>query len=154
MKRHAARLWIVRSSLVAYGSVFIFFGLAPAIGYPLSYADAMNVLKIIVPIFASYLGGAVIFLGAGGADNQNDSPNELLGLLLKWPMAVFAIGMVALLLAFPLSNGGSFNGTGMTPDTLSLFVSLLMGLLAATTGAVSSLLFKVGDPDQSPHAAG
>jgi hypothetical protein len=138
-----ARLWIIRASLVSYGCAFVFFVLAPAIGYPLYYADAINVLKIIIPIFASYLGAAVLFLGTGENVEVEEQPNAMLGLLVRWPVIIFSLGMVALLVGFPLSNGGKFSGSGMTPNTLSLLVSILTGLLAATTGAISSFLFKV-----------
>jgi tetratricopeptide (TPR) repeat protein len=65
------------------------------------------------------------------------------GKLVKWPIVVFAICMIVVLAAFPLSNRSEFTGTGMTPNVLSLLVSLLASLLAATTGAISSFLFKV-----------
>jgi len=138
-----ARLWIIKASLVSYGCAFVFFVLAPAVGYPLYYADAINVLKIIIPIFASYLGAAVLFLGTGEAVDLDERPSAMLGLLVKWPVIIFSLGMAALLVSFPLSNGGKFTGSGMTPNTLSLLVSILTGLLAATTGAISSFLFKV-----------
>ena len=138
-----ARLWIIKASLVAYSSIFVFFVLAPALGYPITYADAINILKIIVPIFASYLGAAVLFIGTGGGGETDEAANKMLSLLVKWPIVIFGVGMVALLVGFPLSNRSEYTGSGMTPNTLSLFVSLLTALLAATTGAISSFLFKV-----------
>jgi hypothetical protein len=115
----------------------------------LTYPDAINVLKIIVPIFASYLGSAVLFLGTGGVTVSEELPNNMLSLLVKWPVVVFGLVMAALLIAFPVSNWPTqFTGAGMTPNTLSLLVSLLTALLAATTGAISSFLFKV---EKSPR---
>jgi hypothetical protein len=61
----AARIWIIKSSIVAYGCAFVFFVLAPALGYPLSYSDAINVMKVIVPIFAGYLGIGRLVRGGG-----------------------------------------------------------------------------------------
>jgi hypothetical protein len=138
-----ARLWLIKASLVAYGCAFVFFVLAPAFGYPITYSDAINVLKIILPIFAGYLGAAVLFLGTGGATEAEEPASRMLSLLVKWPIALFGVGMLALIVGFPLSNRSEFTGSGMTPNALSLLISLLTALLAATTGAISSFLFKV-----------
>jgi hypothetical protein len=121
----------------------VFFVLAPALGYPLSYSDAINVMKVIVPIFAGYLGSAVLFVGAGGTSIADEPADKMLSLLVRWPIFVFVVCMAALLVSFPLSNRAGFTGTGMTPNTLSLLVSLLAALLAATTGGISSYLFKI-----------
>jgi hypothetical protein len=138
-----ARLWIVKASLVAYGLSFVFFVLAPALGYPMTYPDAINIVKIIVPVFAGYVGAAAVFVGTDSVVETSEPPNKMLSILVKWPIAVFGLGMVALLVAFFLTNTAQYTGNGMTPNTLSLFVSLLTALLAATTGAISSYLFKV-----------
>jgi hypothetical protein len=138
------RIWITKASLVAYGATFAFFALAPALRYPLTYSDALDILKIIAPIFSSYLGAAVLFVVTGeDSESESDSqPNKMLALVVRWPVAIFGVVLIALLIAFPLSNKWEFTGTGMTPKTLSLFVSLLTAFLAATTGAISSFLFR------------
>jgi hypothetical protein len=115
----------------------------PRLSSVLSYSDAINVMKVIVPIFAGYLGSAVLFVGAGGTSIADEPADKILSLLVRWPVFVFVICMVALLVSFPLSNGAGFTGKGMTPNTLSLLVSLLAALLAATTGGISSYLFKI-----------
>lgn len=150
MTRSSARIWIIEASLVAYAISFVFFVLAPALGYPLGYADSIDVLKVILPVFAGYLGAAVLFLLANPATARNEKPNKMLGLLVRGPVIIFGVGMLALLVAFYLSNKSEFDGSGMTPKTLSLFVSLLAALLAATTGAISSaLLFKLEGPESA-----
>ncbi len=67
----------------------------------------------------------------------------ILRLLVVWPVILFASGMIAILIAFPLSQKTDFSGGGMTPNTLSLLISLLSGVLAITTGAISSYVFGV-----------
>jgi hypothetical protein len=138
-----ARTWIIKASLLVYGCVFVFFVIAPALQYPLKYADAINVMKIIVPIFASYLGAATLFVISGQELEDTEPRSEMLGVLAKWPVVLFGIALVALLVGFLLSNRSEYNGEGMTPNVLSLLVSILSGLLAGTTGAISSYLFKV-----------
>ena len=98
---------------MAYGLAFVFFALAPALGYPLTYADAINVLKIIVPVFAGYLGAAVLFFGSGEPAEASEPPSRMLLLLVRWPVLVFGLGMVALLIGFPLSNRSEYTGSGM-----------------------------------------
>jgi hypothetical protein len=138
-----ARAWIIKASLLAYGCVFVFFVVAPTLRYPLKYADAINIMKIVAPIFASYLGAATLFVVSGQESEDTEPRSEMLGILAKWPVILFGIGFVSLLIGFVLSNSSEYNGEGMTPNVLSLLVSILSGLLAGTTGAISSYLFKV-----------
>src|SRR4051794_26107909 len=112
----AARIWLIKASLAAYGACFVFFVLAPALGYPLDYSEAIDVLKVIVPVFAGYLGAAVAFLVGKPRPEAAEVQDQMLSWLVRGPLAVFAVGMIALLIGFPLSNRGEFNGAGMTPD--------------------------------------
>jgi hypothetical protein len=84
-----------------------------------------------------------LFVGAGGTSIADEPADRMLSPLVRWPIFVFVVCMAALLVSFPLSNRTGFTGTGMTPNTLSLLVSLLAALLAATTGGISSYLFKI-----------
>jgi Na+/citrate or Na+/malate symporter len=138
-----ARIWLIKASLAAFGCAFVFFVTAPALGYPLSYPDSINVMKIILPIFAGQIGAAAIFLSSKEIIREDDAASPILKLLVMGPVLVFAVGMAALLVSFPLSNAETFTGNGMTPNTLSLLVSLLSGVLSGTTGAISSYLFNV-----------
>ena len=90
-----ARTWIIKASLLVYGCVFVFFAVAPALQFPLKYADAINVMKIIVPIFASYLGAATLFVISGQELEDTEPRSEMLGVLAKWPVVLFGIALVA-----------------------------------------------------------
>ena len=124
----------------------MFFAVAPAVGYPLDYGDAINLLKILAPIFSGYLGSAVVFFSVRGDRGVEEPSSKMLELLAKWPVYVFGVGIISVLAAFPISHIREFDGKGMTPNVLSLLVSLLTALLAATTGAISAYLFKVNLP--------
>jgi hypothetical protein len=141
-----ARTWIIKASLVSFGCVFVFFVVAPAIGYPLRYSDAINVMKILIPIFSSYLGAAASYVISGSSNTDDETSIAILRLLVVWPIILFAICMIAILVAFPISQNGEFSGNGMTPNTLSLLVSLLSAVLATTTGAINSYLFVIKKP--------
>ena len=59
------REWLVLSSLLLTGTglvFFVFFSLAPALGFPLEYRQSLRVLEIIFPVFAGYLGSTTLFV--------------------------------------------------------------------------------------------
>src|SRR4051794_24139853 len=124
MTAEEARLWIIKASLIIHACAFVFFALAPALGYPLYYPDAINILKIILPIFASYVGAATLFLISGQQAEaaSTETRSHMLGVLVRWPISIFGIGLLAILISFPLSQRAEFTDNGMTPNTLSLLV--------------------------------
>ena len=144
MTLRAARIWLIKWSIAITGALFLFFAAAPAIRYPLKYEDAFDILKIIVPLFVGYLSsGARYVVGQPNDEGDQLAPNhELLTVLLKWPIWIFCACSIVLLSAFGYSNSGRFTGDGMTPKTLSLFVSALLSVLAATTSMISVQLFR------------
>src|SRR5262249_42756146 len=140
MTLRSARIWLIKWSIAITGCLFLFFATAPAIArYPLKYDDAFDILKIIVPVFVGYLAsGARYVTGQATDDSDEPAPNsELLAVLLKWPIWVFCVCTVVLLSAFAYSHSRAFTGDGMTPKTLSLYVSALLSILAATTSVIS-----------------
>ena len=50
-----ARRWIIVASLVIAGAAFSFFVIAPVLGYPLRFSQAMSILQIVFPVFLGYL---------------------------------------------------------------------------------------------------
>jgi len=146
MTPEQARTWIIKYTIVLYVAFSIFFLLAPAVGYPLSYPDSINILKILLPMLLGYIGAAAHFILRPVLQDDDELPESrkrMLSIIVRWPLIGFLLIMVAILFAFWQSNKGqNFTGEGMTPNTLSLIVSIICGLLAATTGAASSYLFQ------------
>ena len=152
MTLELARVWLVKVSLTATGLIFLFFSVAPAIGYPLAWADALRVLEIVLPTFVGYLGLATQFVMSRPAPDEErmGRDGEMLGLLVRGPLIVFVIASVGAITAFGLSNGRHAQpGTGMSVDLLAAITSIGLGLLTVTTSVVVARVFAV-KPDEKP----
>src|SRR5262249_2871463 len=136
-----ARKWLITSSLAITGVQMVFLLVAPVIGFPLPYPKNLDLLQIVSPVFLGYLGSASHFIF------QNAVPsvpvqNQYLGLLVKGPLVIYILAAGGSLGAFGYSNRvGSGIGAGMSIDNLGTALSLSLGVLAVTTGVVSSYLF-------------
>ena len=140
-----ARKLLIVASLTASAASFCFFVLAPVLGYPLRYAQAQTVLQIVLPVFLGYLGAAsqFVFKTKPGADDAVEA-HPLMLVLIRGPIAIFALMMVVLVVAFGYSNrAAALPGDGMTAELLSAGVTTAIGLLAVTTHAVVAYLFAV-----------
>jgi hypothetical protein len=148
MTINEARRFIITASLIATGATFVFFLVAPAVGYPLTWVDVPRVFEIILPVFLGYLGSATHFLFRARQDTKDiqlRDPGGMFGLLIRGPLAVFGVGIIALLFAFGYVNRiGAPNGSGMGVDELSHSLTALVGLLAVTTNAAVGYLFSLG----------
>ncbi len=148
MDSNTARIWLVYASLIIILSQFLFFILAPPLGYPLTYDQSFRLLEIVLPVFLGYLGAATHFLFAKGQSQKAQAlaPSRFLGLLVRGPVVVFAVASVGALVAFCLSNQGSgAPGEGMSVDTLAGILTAILGFLAVTTTAVVTHLFSPGE---------
>jgi hypothetical protein len=144
-----ARRFLVIASLFFTGAVFVFFLVAPAVGYPLTWDQSSRIFEIILPVFLGYLGSATHFLFRGG---QNPKPIELkddsgmLGLLIRGPLWVFGIAAIAIVFAFGFTNRAAApSGSGMSVDALAGSFTAVIGLLAVTTNVAVSYLFSIGE---------
>lgn len=143
MSPDQARSWIIKMSLAATGATFVFLIIGPVAGYPLSYDQVPRMLEIILPVFLGYVGTAThFFFHTQGAANPPVVPQTLLALLIKGPVYVFALGTIVLFVAFGLANRQlAPDGSGMSIDQLSGFLTALFGLLAVSTSVAVSYLF-------------
>lgn len=148
MTINSARKWLILGSLVVTAAHFIFFLVAPAIGFPLEYEHAIRLLQISTPVFFGYLGSASRFVF--NANQQSETAhlhvkNPLMGLLIRGPFIIFGLVSVTCLFAFGFSNSThAAPGTGMDVDTLATIITTVLGLLAVTTNVAVSALFAVG----------
>jgi len=72
-----ARRWLILASLIVSGLVFLFVILAPVLGYPLTWDQALRIVELIVPVFFGYLGTGTHFLF--GAGDQPDRAVRVAG---------------------------------------------------------------------------
>jgi hypothetical protein len=142
-----ARRWIVTASLLATGATFVFFAVAPVAGYPLTWDQGKRVFEIVLPVFLGYLGSATHFLFHRRRSHNDvtlDDRSGLVGLLVRGPLAIFGLAVVAVLFAFGLGNRLSAPpGSGMSLDTLAWLLTGLTGLLAVTTNVAVAYLFSI-----------
>jgi hypothetical protein len=147
----SARKWLILSSLIITGGQMVFLLTAPAFSFPLTYPKNLDLLQIVSPVFLGYLGSASHFIF------QNNPPavpvqNQFLGMLIKGPIVIYVFAVAGALASFGYSNRvGAPIGGGMSVDNLATALSLSLGVLAVTTGIISSYLFVA--PDKSPSAS-
>jgi hypothetical protein len=144
-----ARKSIIVTSLVATGLVFVFFLVAPPLGFPLEWDQGQRVIEILLPVFLGYLGTATHFLFHSNKPQvlpTLELQNSLLGLLIKGPIWVFAIACAAILFAFGYSNRSTApSGSGMSIDQLSWAFTAALGILAVTSSVAVAYLFSLGE---------
>lgn len=145
-----ARKWLILASLSMTAVLFVFFLIAPAVGFPLTFPQARGLLEIILPVFLGYLGSASHFIfsqGSGRSGRGADLPREMVTLLIRGPVVVFAAISVCAIGVFGYSNRIEAPvGSGMSLDTLASFLSAALGLLAVTTSVASAYLFANREP--------
>jgi hypothetical protein len=143
-----ARKWLITSSLIITGAQIIFLLVAPVVGFPLPYPKNLALLQVISPVFLGYLGSATHFIFRGVPPTDGVSI-EYLGVLIKGPLIIYVLATVGSLAAFGYSNrADSLVGSGMSVDDLSTALSICLGVLAVTTGVLSSYLFAYKEADK------
>lgn len=149
MTNNGAREYLVLSSLVITGVQSLFLVVAPAIGFPLRYPDNMHMLEIISPVFLGYLGSATHFIFSGNTMHESSKKsNDLLGYIVVGPIVIYGIVTIGAFSAFGfLNRSGSAIGSGMLPENLATALSASLGVLAVTTGIITSRLFSSGRDD-------
>jgi hypothetical protein len=140
--QNAARRWITASSLIVCCVILVFLLAAPAFGYPLEFAQSLRLLEILAPVFFGYLGAATLFVFRSNPAPERPLPDNvlnLLPLLTKGPIYLFAIVIAVLLLSFGRMN--SPGGAGMSVDELAVGMSVALGLLTVTSNVIVAFLF-------------
>jgi hypothetical protein len=112
------------------------------------YEEVIRVLQIIFPVFIGYLSLAAAHVSRGispGRLATRDSEfasRQITQLVLRGPIYVVGLCLIVLTAAFWISNIPSARpGNGMSLDNFCWFLSLLMGLLAASSALIIARLF-------------
>src|ERR1700676_2279422 len=132
MTVNEARMFIIRTSLIATASLFLFFIVGKPLGYPLEWPQVQRVVEIVLPVFLGYLGAASSFVfrhHAHGSDFTFGGKEALAGQLVKGSVAAFALILLGILFAFGYSNRPSApQDTGMDIDTLAWALTAVLGV--------------------------
>ena len=144
-----ARKWLILASLGMTACLFVFFLVAPTIGFPLTFSQARGLLEIVLPVFLGYLGSASHFVFSHRSKlkrQQAEASQEMTILLIRGPVIIFALICACAVAVFGYSNRIEAPvGSGMSLETLASFLSAALGLLAVTTSIASSYLFASGE---------
>lgn len=148
MSIDAARQWLIIASIAVTGAELIFFLIAPATGFPLSFPKNLDILQTILPVFLGYLGAAAHFIFKNPVPSVA-AESQFLGLMVKGPIIVYALAVIAALAAFGYSNRtGAVIGSGMSVDNLTTALAITLGLLTASTSVIVSYLFVAAPQSQ------
>ena len=153
MDLKAARTWLVTASLVITAAEFTFFLVAPAIGFPLTFDQAIRLLEIVFPVFLGYLGSATHFVFRSQRRAiAFQGASSLFGLVVRGPIFIFGVAVAVALWAFGYSNRlAAVPGSGMSVDALAIVLSIALGLTTVSTNVVVAYIFQTGD---ERHASG
>ena len=160
MTVQTARAWLIVSSLTLTGCTFVFFLIAPTVGYPLEWDQSIRVFEIVLPVFLGYLGTAAhfVFRNAAAGDRPvvlRQEVNSLVGLLVVGPLVVFLVATLAIVIAFGYSNRPTATpGGGMSIEALAGSFTAALGLLTATTNVAVSYLFSLADAPEKTVQGG
>jgi hypothetical protein len=141
MTADTARRWLIFSSLVLTGIQAAFLLVAPYIGVPIEPQKSLSLLQIVTPVFIGYLGSASHYIFRTPPPRVVVN-NQFLGLLVRGPIFVYVVIVVAAFGAFTYSNRpGAQIGSGMSAENLSTALTIALSVLAASTGVIVSYLF-------------
>ncbi|MDC9808714.1 MULTISPECIES: hypothetical protein [Rhizobium] len=162
MNGQSARVTIVIYSLVLTASIMIFLALSQVIGMRFDYAKQENLrlIDIVLPTFLAYLGAASHFIFNSNAGRDVGEGNgAILRVLVHAPFWIFGLFTASLFFVhykthLPLPDDAP-RVQPLTYDTLSRYLSVGLGVLAATVSILSSYLFgaapKVTEPSPKPE---
>lgn len=142
----SARKHLLLFALGNTGAHVLFFIVAPAFGYKLTFGEALRMIEVVSPVFLGYIGAATqyVFQPQGAKVRSGTQHSDLLSILVWGPIIIFSLTSIAALAVFGVVN--RINGVGMTPETLSLILASNIGLLTVSTNVIVSNVFNQEQP--------
>jgi len=152
MTAEYARRKLILLSLITTVLFSVFVIVSP-LWTPFDSQQALQVVQVVFPVFAGYIGAAVLFLFRGNPSAGAIADQNLLGTLIYAPFIVFWCLAAAVLFYFYLSNQPG-HGQGMTFAQLMTYVTLIISFMNITTGALGAFLFQSEEIRRSDARAG
>jgi hypothetical protein len=150
---HQARKAIIIYSLIITGGLIIFLIMAQPLGMQFDFGQNQNLrlIDVVLPTFIGYLTSAAHFLFNDQRGRDIRVQNEdLLKIMIHGPFIIFAVAVICLFYAHQWSNQVQPSADPridhMDFGTLSRYLSILLGLLAATVTIISANLFGAPPP--------
>jgi hypothetical protein len=138
------RFTIIYASFAFVLLVLLAFLTGPLWGLRLDYekGQQMQLIQLCVPVFLSYLASAVAYArGDSSLPEPKGERGQILKVLTVGGLGVFLIGMIVSTTIYFLTANGSLKQGGLDFARYSLTITLLLGILGATTSAVSIYVF-------------
>lgn len=138
------RVWIITVCLCMLTAQLIFLLVAPAVGYPLDYRQAMNVLQLVLPVFLSYVGTATYWITRHYSARADKPADPLLVLLTRGPVLIYSVSALACFFTFGFSNrANAAIGEGMSFSALLTSIAVSLSILTVSTNAIVAYLFSI-----------
>lgn len=134
------RIFAVVSALVVMTLALIACIVLPSTGLFGEDDDIWSLWQITLPVVMGLLGAAATF--AAGAPTAETPVRPMIAVLVVGPLSVAALGFLTLFAAYYVDHRVVIDGRGMSFETFRVIFTALIGLIAASMGFASSLLFK------------
>jgi hypothetical protein len=138
------RYLLIYASLIIIFLSLIGFMTGPIWGLRLDYekGQQLQVIQIIIPTFLSYLAAAVVYVTKGASFVEpRGERGRILTIITIGVLAIFASGMITSIALYYFYANGTLRTSYFTFERLCQVMSILLGIMAATTTAVSTYLF-------------
>lgn len=142
----SVRIVVIYSSLIVVLASFVVFISGPIWGLRLDYekGQQLQLIQIITPTFVSYLSTAVVYAAFSKAiPEPQGQRGQILRIVSVGVLCIFAAGIVVATAMYYFSANGALQYGRLNFERYSMIITMLLGLLAATTSAVAAFLFSV-----------
>lgn len=142
----SVRITLIYASLIVVLVSFVAFISGPLWGLRLDYEKGQQIqlIQIIIPTFISYLSTAIVYAGLGKAvPEPQGQRGQILRTINLGVLVIFAAGVIVATAMYYVSANGTLQYGRLNFERYSMIITMLLGLLAATTSAISAFLFPV-----------
>lgn len=154
MTINQARGQLILYSILCTGIVFIFFTIAPVIGFYSLSGVEWRIPQMVIPVFVGYIASASHFMFNSGPDAiLGESANKLLRMILYGGFGLFFACSIAIITAYYLSNiPSAASNTGHSIDWLANGFTIILSMLSASTSIISSYIFSAKPSERNQDA--
>jgi hypothetical protein len=146
------RFFIIYVGLISVISIIVVFITGPVWGLRLDYERGQHIqlLQIATPTFLSYLSAAVAYASVGASfPEPRGERGQILRTVAVGGAAIFGIGFIVCTTVYYLSARGQLPNSALKFDQYTNLVTMLLGVLGATTSAVATFVFAAKKQDQN-----
>jgi hypothetical protein len=151
------RFTIIYASLISVAVILIVYLSGPIWGLRLDYEKGQQIqlIQIGLPTFLSYLSAAVTYATAGrDFPEPTGERGRILRIVTIGGLVIFGIAFALATAIFYKSAEGRLTSSNLSFEQYSAVITLILGLLGATTSAVATFIFANYDKTEpAPHSS-